>query len=92
MQLSYEYKLSYDLKHSHSHIKDSIHVINVYNKLVEVVVYGCNPMLLLTTADKKQVVVLKKIQKRKWLQTDRERLNVQCMTKQVSKIEEYRVR
>jgi len=57
MQLSYEYKLSYDLKHSHSHIKDSIHVINVYNKLVEVVVYGCNPMLLLTTADKKLVVV-----------------------------------
>jgi len=35
-------------------------VINFYNKLVEVVVYGCNPMLLLTTADKKLVVVLKK--------------------------------
>jgi len=48
-------------------------VINFYNKLVEVVVYGCNPMLLLTTADKKLVVVKKKIQKRKWLQTNRQR-------------------
>jgi len=52
-------------------------VIHFYNKLVEVVVYGCNPMLLLTTADKKLVVVKKKIQKRKWLQTDRER-EIEC--------------
>lgn len=81
MQLSYEYKLSYDLKHSHSHIKDSIHVIHFYNKLVEVVVYGCNPMLLLTTADKKLVVVKKKFRKENgYKQTERERLNVQCMT------------
>jgi len=34
-------------------------------------------MLLLTTADKKLVVVKKKIQKRKWLQTDRER-EIEC--------------